>query len=144
MNQLINISEAASLAFHGLALVAQESPKRVNVKEIARRLNASEAHLAKVFQTLNRAGITASQRGPRGGFILKRPSEDISFLDVYETIESPVTLSDCPMGYTACGFNDCIFDQKLNDISREILKTFGSIKLDQFIKSGEKTPKEIL
>ncbi|MDA3956702.1 Rrf2 family transcriptional regulator [Oceanispirochaeta sp.] len=135
MNQLINISEAASLAFHGLALVAQATPDRINVKEAARKLNASEAHLAKVFQALNKAGITKSQRGPRGGFLLNQPPEDISFLDIYEILESPVKLCDCPLGYQDCGFSTCLFDQKLNHINREILKTFENIKLSQFTTS---------
>ena len=31
MSQLINISEAASLGFHGLALIAEADPERINV-----------------------------------------------------------------------------------------------------------------
>ncbi len=142
MNHLINLSEAASLAFHGLALVAQASPDRINVKETARQLNASEAHLAKVFQTLHRAGVITSQRGPRGGFILNRPPEDISFLDIYEIVESPVELEDCPLGYSECGFHACLFDRKLNSISRDILKVFKDIRLSQFTKKEAGPQKE--
>ena len=129
MNHLINLSEAASLAFHGLALVAEASPDRVNVKETARRLNASEAHLAKVFQTLNRAGIISSTRGPRGGFILNKAPQDISFLDIYEIVESPVELGNCPLGYSECGFHACLFDQKMHLISHQIAKVFKDIRL---------------
>jgi len=136
LNHLINLSEAASLAFHGLALVAEASPDRINVKETAKRLNASEAHLAKVFQALNRAGILSSQRGPKGGFILSRSPQDISFLDVYEIVESPVGLGSCPLGYSRCGFHTCLFEQKLNHISREIFEVFKDIRLSQFTKTG--------
>jgi len=135
MNHLINLSEAASLAFHGLALVAEASPERVNVKETAKKLNASEAHLAKVFQTLNRAGIISSLRGPKGGFILNRPPQDISFLDIYEIVESPVDLGNCPLGYSLCSFHTCLFEQKMNHISSEILKVFKDIRLSQFTKA---------
>ena len=59
MKSLLSMSEGASLALHGLALVAKKSPERVNTRELAVALSASEAHLAKVFQKLQRAGIVS-------------------------------------------------------------------------------------
>ncbi len=135
MNLLINISEAASLGFHGLALMAEEAPRRINVKKAAEALHVSEAHLAKVFQTLAKAGFISSQRGPAGGFILNRPADELSFLDIYEALEAPVHLEECPLGNRFCGFHKCIFDKKLNDLSREIIKTFEGIRLSQFLPS---------
>jgi len=35
MSVLINISEGSSLAMHGLALIANKSPERLNVKYLA-------------------------------------------------------------------------------------------------------------
>ena len=67
-------------------------------------MNASEAHLAKVFQALNRAGVIRSRKGPGGGFVLNDNPKNISFLQIYEILEGPVSQSDCPMGYTACAF----------------------------------------
>ena len=96
MNKLVNISEGTSLAFHGLALIAESAPERLNVKTVAERLYASEAHLAKVFQKLGKAGIVSSVRGPSGGFILEQDPEKISLLKVYEILESPVNLEGCP------------------------------------------------
>ena len=70
MSNLINISEAASLALHGLVLIAKNQPLRMNVKVLAEELNASQTHLAKVFQKLSKAGLVKSLRGPAGGFEL--------------------------------------------------------------------------
>ncbi len=137
MNQLINISEAASLGFHGLALIAREAPNRLNVKKAAAMLQVSEAHLAKVFQTLAKAGMISSLRGPSGGFVLSRPPEELSFLDIYEAVESPVHLEECPLGHSFCGFHDCIFDSRLGSISREIIKTLGGITLRQFASGAD-------
>ncbi|MDC7233861.1 MAG: Rrf2 family transcriptional regulator [Spirochaetales bacterium] len=142
MNHLINISEAASLGFHGLALIAAEAPRRLNVRVVAEKLHASEAHLAKVFQSLSKGGLVSSQRGPSGGFILNKPAQEISFLEVYEIIESPVHLTDCPLGYTQCGFHACIFEQKLNKISREILNMFEAIKLSHFSNPADRGTEE--
>jgi len=49
MSKLINISEAASLSLHSLALIARNQPQRMNVKVLARDLDVSQTHLAKGF-----------------------------------------------------------------------------------------------
>ncbi len=134
MSHLINISEAASLALHGLVLVAQQSPNTVNAKYLAEKLDASEAHLAKIFQRLSKSGLVRSFRGPTGGFVLNKPAEEISFLDIYEIVESKIILNDCPLDKTGCTFENCIFDDALINISNNIYKTFKNIKLSNFIE----------
>lgn len=132
MSHLINISEAASLALHGLAIVAQQSPNKVNAKYLAEKLNASEAHLAKIFQRLRKSGLIRSFRGPTGGFILNKPAEEISFLDIFEIVESKIILNDCPLYKTGCPFEKCIFGDALKNVSQSIYQTFKNIKLSDF------------
>lgn len=134
MSNLINISEAASLALHGLVLIAKNQPLRMNVKILAENLNASQTHLAKVFQNLSRAGIVKSLRGPSGGFELNKPADEISFLDIYEIIEGKIVLDDCPLGKNHCVFKSCIFDNELNRISVDIHEMFRKMKLSAFNK----------
>jgi len=131
---LLNISEGAYLAMHSLALIASKQPERLSVKNLAEELNASQAHLAKVFQKVSKAGLVTSVRGPAGGFILDKPAEDISFLDIYEIIEGKVNLGDCPLGKNRCSFNMCIFNNDFNRISRDIYNTYDKIKLSNFHK----------
>ena len=132
MSHLINVSEAASLALHGLAIVAQQSPNKVNAKYLAEKLNASEAHLAKIFQRLSKSGIIRSFRGPTGGFVLNKPAEEISFLDIYEIVESKITMNNCPLDKAGCTFKNCIFGDALKNISQSIYQTFKNIKLSDF------------
>jgi Rrf2 family protein len=132
MNSFINISEGAYLAFHSLALIASSNPKRLNTSFIARKLKASEAHLAKVFQRLSKAGIVSSVRGPSGGFILSRPSSEINFLMIYEIMEAKTDVDGCPLGKTECSFDLCIFSTELNRISLEIRNTLEGIRLSDF------------
>ena len=132
MSNLINISEAASLALHGLVLIAKNQPMRMNVKTLSLELNASQTHLAKVFQNLSKAGLVKSLRGPSGGFELNKPAEEISFLEIYETIESKIVLDDCPLGKNHCVFQSCIFDNELNRISADIYETFKKMRLSDF------------
>ena len=134
MSNLINISEAASLALHGLVLIAKNQPLRMNVKTLSVELNASQTHLAKVFQNLSKAGLVKSLRGPSGGFELNKPADEISFLEVYEIIDGKVILGACPLGKNHCVFQSCMFDNELNRISTDIYNTFKKIKLSDFSK----------
>lgn len=129
---LVNVSEGAYLALHGLAYIAQRTPQRVRVKQLAEDLYASEATLAKVFQKLSKAGLVKSVRGPAGGFELSKPAGEITFLQIYEVIDGVVELGGCPFGKTQCAFQSCIFNTQLNRISRELYDTFSSMTLADF------------
>ncbi len=132
MNPLINISEGASLAFHSLALIAREAPQRLNTGYIAKNLGASEAHLAKVFQRLSKAGVVSSVRGPSGGFILSKDPREISFLNIYEIMESKIDNQGCPLGRSECSFSSCIFTAKMSSVSQEIYNILETINLAEF------------
>ena len=137
MSKLINISVGVSLALHGLAIIAAQHPKRINVKYLANQLDASEAHLAKIFKLLTKSNIIKSFRGPNGGFTLNKSAEDIDFLYIYEIVESKIELNKCPLNKQTCVFKKCIFGDKFNGISKEIYNTFKNIKLSDFFISKE-------
>lgn len=132
MAHLINITEAASLALHSMALIATESPKKLSSKYLAKKLDASEAHLAKILQRLSKSGLLKSYRGPKGGFLLAKPPKDINFLEIYEIVESTVKVEHCPLHKKSCPFKKCIFNDALEHISREIYNVFTNIKLSDF------------
>ena len=66
MSKIVSLSEAASIAIHGMILVAR-SDKLVNVNKIAEINTSSRHHVAKVFQRLVKEGFINSNRGPSGG-----------------------------------------------------------------------------
>lgn len=129
---LINLSEATFIALHSLVIVAQSHPKRVNVKVLAKRLGASQAHLAKVFQILSKNGIVNSLRGPTGGFGLNKEAKEISFLEIYEIFDGKVTFHSCPFGKDDCAFTSCIFSKSINKISLEIYNLYKKLTLSEF------------
>ena len=136
MYNLIRINEGVSLGLHGLAFLAQISPERISVKKLASILDVSEAHLAKVFQKLSKVGLIKSTRGPMGGFTLNKLPELISFLDIYEILETKIVKTKCPLGKEKCIFKNCIFSNKLSPISEKIVSVYESIKLSDFILEG--------
>jgi len=64
--------------------------KPVPVAEIARRRDVPAQFLEQICASLRRAGMLSSQRGVKGGFLLARPAERISVLEVVEVLDGPV------------------------------------------------------
>lgn len=129
---LLNISEKTSLALHSLVLLAKKKNHRMTVSKLAEEQNVSHSHLAKVFQGLKVAGLVDSVRGPAGGFRLSREAENISFWEIYETIEGRVQFMDCPLGKKNCTFGRCIFGTEFKSLSENICKSFKKIRLADF------------
>ena len=97
MSEVVIISEAVTLALHGMGLLRKGD--RMSAKNMAASLDVSEAHLAKVFQRLVRVGLVRSTRGPSGGFDLVKDPADISLLDIFVAIEGGVPVGrHCILG----------------------------------------------
>ena len=123
MNQILNISEAASLGLHTMGILAfRTGGERQTVKSLALALGASESHLAKVMQKLSRAGLVVSRRGPGGGFGLGRDQRSISLLHIFEALEGSLPLVSCLLGSPICKNAGCIFGGMLEKISLEFLR----------------------
>jgi len=133
MSQMIQLSEAASIALHGVAFIARAPGDYFTARQIAESSGASENHIAKVLQRLVKAGVLRSVRGPHGGFALQRPREEISFLEVYEAIEGKLTEGPCPLHRGTCPFKRCMFGDLLTKVNAELLDYFRAKKIADFI-----------
>jgi Rrf2 family protein len=130
--KIIGLSEASYIALHCMVLINEGKGEKVSVKEMAERLSVSEAHLAKVIQRLSRSGLIKTTRGPKGGEILAKQPEDISYLDIVESIEGPVEESGCVFGREECAYSCCIFQGFLAGITREARLWLDSHTLADF------------
>lgn len=116
----LRISEAASLALHSMALLAAKAEKPLTTREVAGELCVSEAHLSKVFQRLAKAGLVSSTRGPGGGFVLAKGPDTISLLEVYETIDGPLTGQDCLLGEPTCAGKGCLLGGLVKAVNEQL------------------------
>ena len=105
---LFRLSEAVVLALHAAALLAESEGETVPTSALAKGLQASGHHLAKVLQRLARVGLVEGTRGPGGGFRLSRPAREISLLQVYEAIEGPLVVCGCLFDRPVCDGRFCI------------------------------------
>ena len=128
MNNILKISEAASLALHTAVLLAVDSKKWISTRELASTLHASKAHLSKVLQRLEKSGIVKSTRGPKGGFKLKKSGDEITLLDVYEAIDGKLSSGDCLLDERICN-GDCIMGRLLGDLNKQVRNYLAQAKL---------------
>jgi Rrf2 family protein len=70
-------------------------PEPAQIQDISRRQSISPRYLEQIFQNLKRAGLLKSKRGPQGGYMLSRPTEEITVLDILNATEQDVLLVDC-------------------------------------------------
>ena len=120
MAKIIKMSDAVLLGLHTSVMLAANPGRSFNNREIAEELKVSEAHLSKVMQTLVKHALVSSTRGPKGGFVLQRPAEEISVLEVYEAIEGPLEVSDCLQGGHIWGGKSCILGDMVRDIGNRV------------------------
>lgn len=73
--------------FGVIHLAKQERGAIVSLAEISENQDIPDKFLAKIFQTLTRAGVLRSHRGVHGGFSLTRPPRRISIAEILNAIQ---------------------------------------------------------
>src|SRR5512136_1688859 len=81
----------------------------VQIKDISRRQEISPRYLEQIFQSLKKAGILKSKRGPQGGYYLARKPEQITVREILEAAEGDTLLVECA-GEKKRRKGDCTFD----------------------------------
>lgn len=132
MAKVFSLSEAASIAIHSMVLIAR-SENMMNVNKIAERTGSSKHHVAKILQRLVKEDYLRSIRGPHGGFSLLKESKDITLLEIYETIEGTLAVTECPMDYPICPFDKCILGNIVSEMTTKFREYLKENTLDQFI-----------
>ena len=139
MSKLLRMPEAVSLGLHAAVALAEVRDRPVSARELAARFGASEAHLAKVLQRLVKEGIVRSTRGPKGGFRLNRPADEVSLLEVYEAIEGPVEPWGCLFGKPVCGRSECMFAGYLEEFDARFRAYLARATLGALAAKGDTT-----
>jgi len=113
--------------------------KPTQIREIAGREAIPARFLEQIFQDLKKAGIVGAKRGPRGGYHLARPAEEITVGDVFRALEGPIVV--CPAEEdsehlrppTGPDASNAVF----KDLATAIEKSFDAISIADVCAKGE-------
>jgi Rrf2 family protein len=129
MGRVFQISDAASIAMHSMALIASSGNEKLNNRQIAQTLRVSQNHLAKIMQLLVKHGYLDSNRGPSGGYTLRRQPEEINLLDVYQLVEGVIDCNVCHDTSMDCPFSKCIYGSLPETVNSQITNYLRNTKL---------------
>ncbi len=108
-------------------LSAQQDPEKCcSIGEIARQQGVPRKFLEKIIQDLIRCGLIKSKRGSSGGYTLARPADAISFYDVIEAIEGPISVNACLDEALGCDqLPRCTMLGVWNEVQRGIIEVLS-------------------
>jgi Rrf2 family protein len=111
-------------------LSLQKGDRSVPAKEIASRRRIPRKFLEKIIQDLMRADIVKSQRGAHGGYTLTRMPEQVTFRDVIEAVEGPISLNLCVSERQDCSvLSTCNMQRVWQEGQRRMLEYFADTTL---------------
>ena len=96
------VTRKADYAIRCVLHLSREPGTVSSVEEISRAMFVPKTFLAKILQSLMRAGIVSSTRGVKGGFRLAKRPMDINLLDVIEAIQGPSAPNLCAIDKRMC------------------------------------------
>ncbi len=106
----------------------------IQIKLISEKQDISSKYLEQLIAMLKSAGLVRSVRGPHGGYVLARPAEQITLLEIIKALEGSLDVVDCiDENPNICSkVADCVTRQvwiQIHDTLESILKnqTLGDL-----------------
>jgi len=133
--QLIRAADyAVRLMIHFASLPPQT---RLTREALVKATRLPKSFIAKILQSLSRAGLITSRRGLDGGFVLAVDAREISLVDVIEAIEGPIALNVCLTTAESCEQQTrCSERQLWMQAQAAMLKVLNSQSLAQLANNG--------
>ncbi len=95
--------------------------------------------LEQILVSLRRAGLIRSIRGPGGGYALARPAEEITLLEVFETLEGPTVLAKCldPLSEEGCDWQQkCVARLLFEKLQASLMEILQQTTLADLVQMG--------
>lgn len=133
-------SQTVEYALRAMVHLASEAPAACTTDQIAEATLVPRAYLAKVLQSLIRAGLIRSQRGLRGGMTLAKPAAELTVLEVVNAVEPLQRIRTCPLRLAAHGENLCALHARLDNAMAMVETAFASSTLAEVLSEPTRSP----
>src|SRR5882724_11419390 len=124
---IMQVSRKIDYALRAVIHLANEedSERACSVAEIAAREKVPRHFLEKIIQELIHKGLVRSQRGPHGGYLLARSADRVTFRDVIEAVEGPISLNVCVGEHADCSLmGACGMERVWREGQRRVMELF--------------------
>ena len=114
------------------------SPAAQSAKDIAQAYHIPPPLLAKILQTLARAGLLVSHAGTNGGYALARPASQISAFEVIRAIDGPLFITSCITIHGTCDLaGHCTIKEPLRKVNDSITELLSNIRISDLVESSD-------
>jgi Rrf2 family protein len=108
------ISQTAEYALRAVVVLGSQGGRPATTQRIAADTKVPAGYLAKVLQALGKAGLVAAQRGLHGGYVLARPLDELTVLEVVNAVDPVRRIQHCPLDLAAHAGNLCSLHRRLD------------------------------
>lgn len=128
------ISKACQYGIRAVVFIASkhEDGIKMNIREIAREVDAPEAFTAKILQVLNKNRIITSLKGPYGGFYIINFQLEQPVINIVNAIDGLSVFSDCGLGLKQCSaLHPCPMHDQYKIARDTLLNAFQNTSIRQ-------------
>ena len=123
------LSQTVEYSLRAIVWLAAHADDPQTNQQIAKGTLVPAGYLAKVMQSLGRGGLVSAQRGKHGGFLLAKPADALSVLDVINAVDPIRRIRTCPLGISAHGSRLCPLHKRLDEAMAVIEQSFGETSI---------------
>src|ERR1700750_2361623 len=140
---MLRLTKKADYGLMALKYLAEQSAQAggtaaQSAKDIAQAYHIPPPLLAKILQTLARAGVLVSHAGTHGVYALARPADEISAFEVIRAIDGPLFITSCITIHGACDLaGHCTIKEPLRKVNDSIKDLLSGIKISDLIDPAE-------
>lgn len=123
---MVAVTILLDVAFHG------GRSSTVSAADIAERLGMARRGMEPLLQSLSRAGLLESVRGPRGGYRLGRARRDIRLTEIVAVAlaEDAADVPDGPSGR----LQEVVVDHLWGELEQAVEARLGTMTLDDLMR----------
>ncbi len=109
-----------------------------SAKDIAEAYHIPPQLLAKILQTLAKAGLLVSHAGTNGGYALARNARDISAFEVIRAIDGPLFITSCITIHGTCDLaGHCTIKEPLRKVNDSIKDLLSAIRISDLAERSD-------
>lgn len=127
------ISQTAEYALRAVVFLGSQVGRPVTTQRVAAATQVPVGYLSKVLQALGKAGLVDAQRGLRGGYVLARPLDELTVLDVVNSVDPLQRIACCPLGLREHGQELCALHRRLDEGIAMVESLFQGTTIDQLL-----------
>ena len=114
----------------------------LKIADVAERQSIPSSYLEQIFNHFRKANILSASRGPKGGFRLSRPSDEIMIGEIIKSVEKRMDATQCSGDGTCNSGSKCVAHNFWIELNENIDSFLMQKSLKDVLDSRREKPEE--